>query len=70
MNGPFDRLNLPLDRKSSRRELVITVCAHLLNIRTRLLGMKQIMTVYPAHTIDPNQWIKKFVDDLKAERTE
>lgn len=47
--APFGRLCLPLDINASRRGRLLTLCAHLLNLRTRRLGINQIRTVYSAY---------------------
>lgn len=44
--GPFGRLGLPLSANSRKRKRLLTVCAHLISMRTRLVGLNQIQTVY------------------------
>lgn len=44
----FGFLNLPMSHDSMKRRNVLTACVRLLNIRTRLVGLSQIRTVYGA----------------------
>lgn len=69
LKAPFYRLRLPLGRNASCRIRVLTVCVHLLNLRTALLGINQLRTVNRAHEIDPNPCIKRYVEEQEKSRS-
>ena len=46
IKAPFSRLQVPLPADAKKRERLITICCHLFNYRTRLVGLNQIRTTY------------------------
>ena len=57
LKGPFKRLTVTLPADSYRRYRIITCCAHMVNFRTRIVGLNQIKSVYtdPIEVVQP--WI-------------
>ena len=46
LKGPFARLKLPLPADASKRSRLVRICCHLLNLRTRVVGLNQIRSTY------------------------
>lgn len=61
LKAPFGRLRLPLPIDSYRRRRILQVCVHLLNIRTRSVGLKQLRSTYASSQQDPNTWIQRMI---------
>ena len=48
--APFGRLHYPLPGNTQKRHRLLTVCCHLLNLRTRTTGNNQIRSVFFRHS--------------------
>lgn len=59
LKAPFGRLRLPLSADSKSRCRLLTVCVHLLNLRTRCVGLNQIRTTYGGNETDCNPWVQR-----------
>ena len=46
LKGPFARLKVPLPADAAKRSRLIRICCHLLNLRTRFVGLNQIRSTY------------------------
>ncbi|KAI0565152.1 DDE superfamily endonuclease [Gracilaria domingensis] len=46
LKGPFGRLRTVLPADSYRRKLILVSCIHLLNLRTRTIGLNHIRSTY------------------------
>lgn len=57
IKGPFGRLKLPLSPDALKRERLLRICVHLFNLRTRLVGLNQIRTVYANVGYNPHPWL-------------
>ncbi len=49
LQGTFCRLKAGLTVEHAKRAVIIRVCFRLFNLRTRLIGINQITTVYSPH---------------------
>ena len=60
VKAPFGRLRLALPADAVLRCRLLKVCSHLYNLRTRLIGLNQIRTVYgdPSETQHP--WADRY----------
>lgn len=56
--GTFARLHTSLPYNSFLRGMIIVCCMHLLNLRTRIMGVNQIRTVFDPNYI-PNIFASK-----------
>lgn len=63
LKAPFGRLRLPLSRDSERRGRLLIVCAHLVNLRTRQVGLSQIRTTYANAGEATNPWIARLIEE-------
>ena len=51
LQGSFQRLHTILPSDPHMRRIIITCCLHLCNLRTRVMGINQIRTVFdPSYT--------------------
>lgn len=66
LKGPFGRLRLPLSAVATRRGRLLRVCVHLLNLRTRVVGLNQIRTTYASAGVDTAPWTKRFVEEMNV----
>eukprot|EP00171_Calliarthron_tuberculosum_P005428 IDg5428t1 len=66
LKGPFERMRLPLSAVSTRRGRLLRVCVHLLNMRTRLIGLSQIRTTYSAGTTNSAPWVTRMNEELNG----
>ena len=46
LKGPFGRLKVALPADAEKRARIIRICCHLLNFRTRFVGLNQIRSTY------------------------
>ena len=63
LKEPFKRLSVRLPADSYRRYRIITCCAHLMNLRTRLVGLSQIKTVYANYGTVVQPWIRHLLQE-------
>lgn len=63
LKGPFGILRLPLPSFSRKRYKLLCTCARLLNLRTRLVGLNQIRTVYANGTTDTQPWVQRIAEE-------
>lgn len=56
-------LRLFLSPDSRQRARLHTVCAHLLNLRSRRIGISQIRTVYASSTIDVQPCVRRLFEE-------
>ena len=65
LKTPFGRLRLPLTHDSAKRGRMLRICAHMLNLRTRLINLNQIRTVYALQGTDSNPWVQRFLTEQR-----
>ena len=58
LQGCFGRLRLPLPWDADARKRILLCCLHLSNLRTRVMGINQIRTVFDPNYI-PNIYVYK-----------
>lgn len=63
LKAPFGILRIPLTADARQRYRLIAVCVRLLNIRTRLVGLNQIQTVYANRSTVVQPWVYQLVHD-------
>ena len=63
LKEPFKRLTVRWPADSYRRYRVIACCAHLMNLRTRLVGLSQIRTVYANHGDVVQPWLQHLMEE-------
>lgn len=66
LKGPFGRMRLPLSPDSVKRGRLIRTCVHLLNFRTRIIGLNQVWTVYASAEVDTAPWVQRFSEEMDA----
>lgn len=66
LKAPFGILRLPLSPDSEYRGRLLQLCAHLLNMRTRLVGLNQIRTVYASPEEVCQPWAVRFAEEQNA----
>lgn len=60
LQGTFGRLRLPLPWDVCLRTVILRCCFHLSNLRTRVMGINQIRTVFDPNYI-PNIFANKSI---------
>lgn len=63
MKAPFGILRLPLSPSSRKRYKLLCTCTRLLNVRTRVVGLNQIKTVYANDGDDTQPWVRRLVKE-------
>lgn len=61
--APFGLLRLPMSADSEKRRTILLVCCHLLNLRTRRVGLNQIRTVYKDKDDVCQPWAIRFMEE-------
>ena len=60
LKGPFMRLTTTLPGNVYVRGRILRLCVHLYNLRTRLVGLNQIRTVYSNDRDNVQPWSTKY----------
>ena len=64
LQGTFQRLHTLLPNDPRLRRIILTCCLHLSNLRTRVMGINQILTVFdPNYT--PNIFASKTATNIR-----
>ena len=66
LKGPFKRLTVNLPADSYKRYRIIACCVHLMNFRTRLVGLNQIKTVYASLGTQVQPWLQDMLYECSA----
>ena len=67
MKYPFKRLSVPLPADVNSRFRILQICAHLLNFRSRFVGLNQIRSVYKDEGAHVQPWLREFSPDFDVD---
>lgn len=61
LKGPFKRLTVNLPSDSYKRFRIIACCVHLMNFRTRTVGLNQIKSTYDCYGTIVQPWVQAMI---------